>query len=192
MNTPAHVVLNLLVVGRGGRTQPWLPVLLGAVVPDLPMVVFYGVERGLLGTPEPVIWGEAYFADGWQLFIDAFNSLPLVLVGLLVAWRTRSVPLQLFFLSMGLHAVTDLLVHHDDAHRHFLPFSAWRFRSPVSYWDPQHFGALFAIAEALFVAAGCALLLRTSRPRQVRLVAGFTAAAYLAFAVFAIRAWVLA
>ena len=195
MNTPAHVVLNLLVVGRGPRSdrpQPWLPVLLGALVPDLPMVVFYAIERGLLGTPEHVVWDQAYFEEGWQLFIDAFNSLPLIGLGLLVAWRRRCVALQLFFLSMGLHAATDLLVHHDDAHRHFLPLSTWRFRSPVSYWDPQHFGQVFAAAEALFVAGGCALLLRRDRPRPVRWVAGFTAAAYVAFAVFAIRMWMLA
>ena len=192
MNTPTHVVLNLLVVGRNGRSQPWLPVLLGALVPDLPMVVFYGIERVLLGTPEHVIWSQAYFEAGWQLFIDAFNSLPLIGVGLLVAWRMRSVPFQLFFLSMGLHAATDLLVHHDDAHRHFLPLSTWRFHSPISYWDPQHFGHVFAAAEALFATVGCALLLRRSRPRAVRLVAAFTAAAYVAFAVFAVRTWVLA
>jgi len=37
---------------------------------------------------------------------------------------------------MALHALFDFPLHHDDGHRHFWPFSEFRFDSPVSYWDP--------------------------------------------------------
>ena len=55
MNTPAHVVLSAVVPGRRGRPRAWQAITLGAVLPDLPMIVFYGRQRLLQGTPEPVI-----------------------------------------------------------------------------------------------------------------------------------------
>jgi len=52
---------------------------------------------------------------------------------------------------MVIHAVLDLPVHHDDAHRHFFPFSNYRFMSPISYWDPKHYGNIVALVEQLLV-----------------------------------------
>ena len=50
-----------------------------------------------------------------------------------------------------LHSVVDVLTHHDDGPLLFFPFS-WtiRFYSPISYWDPAHFGRPFAIFELVF------------------------------------------
>ena len=63
---------------------------------------------------------------------------------------------------MTLHAVCDLLLHHDDAHLHFFLLSDWRFRSPVSYWDPNHFGEIVASLEGLVVMVGCIILFRSA------------------------------
>ena len=41
MNTPAHVVLNLLVLSPRDRPRLFTPVTLGAVLPDAPMFAFY-------------------------------------------------------------------------------------------------------------------------------------------------------
>ncbi len=188
MNTPAHVVLNLLVVGKGSG-QPWKPILLGALLPDLPMVVMYAIERGMLGTPEIVIWQERYFSEGWQLFVDVFNSLPLMLVAYGIArfrsWRF----LEFMALSMLLHASADLLVHNDDAHRHFLPMSSWRLESPVSYWDPKHFGHIFAPIELASVLVGSVwLMLRGDGAAVRRLGAGALVVTTL-FVVFALLVW---
>ena len=68
MNTPTHVVLNALVLGHGRWRPQWLAITGGALVPDLPMVVFYLVERVALGTPERAIWSTRYFDPGWQMF----------------------------------------------------------------------------------------------------------------------------
>lgn len=188
VNTPGHVVLNLLVVGRG-RGQPWAPILAGALVPDLPMLVMYVVERGLLGSSEALIWQDRYFAPGWQLFVDLFNSLPLIALGWVLArWRGSRI-LQLFFLSMGLHAGTDLLVHHDDAHRHFLPFSQWRFASPLSYWDPRYFGRYFLGAELLLVVLGSGHLVRRGQERAVRWIGAGTLLVTALFIAFALVFW---
>ena len=56
-------------------------------------------------------------------------------------------------LSMVGHSLLDLPVHNDDAHRHFFPFSNYRFISPFSYWDPNHYGRIVAFVEMALVLA---------------------------------------
>ncbi|MEN8256859.1 MAG: hypothetical protein ABFS09_03250 [Thermodesulfobacteriota bacterium] len=63
--------------------------------------------------------------------------------------KTRA---ALFCLAAFIAAVEDFLLHHDDGHAHFFPFSDFRFSSPVSYWDPNHYGRM---ASGLEIA--CAL-----------------------------------
>ena len=93
MNTPGHAVVNLLILGKRDRRSLFAPVAFGAILPDLPLFVFYAYEKGWLKTPERVIWAESYNDLGWQAFFDIFNSLPL-----LAAWRALPKPL-----SMMLH-----------------------------------------------------------------------------------------
>jgi hypothetical protein len=78
MNTPAHIVLNLLCLGRRDEGQLIAPVIIGAILPDAPMFVFYFVEKVLRNTPEPIIWSKSYFETHWQNLIDLFNSVPLI------------------------------------------------------------------------------------------------------------------
>ena len=189
MNTPAHVVLNALALGRAGWKPHWGAVTAGALVPDLPMFVFYVYQRVWLGTGEHVIWSERYFAPDWQLFFDVFNSLPLIALAALVAWRVRAQAALAFFASMALHCLTDLPLHREDAHGHLFPLSSWRFESPVSYWDPAHHGLAFASFEALFVLAGGLLLTRYAPPRAWGVIGVSAAGLYLVFAVFAVAVW---
>ncbi len=88
MNTPAHLILNALVLGRRHWQPHWLPITAGALIPDLPMVAFYFYQRVVAGNPEPFIWGHAYFEPSWQAFFDVFNSLPLI--GVACCSRSRS------------------------------------------------------------------------------------------------------
>ncbi|NIR16188.1 MAG: hypothetical protein GWN86_20595 [Desulfobacterales bacterium] len=59
----------------------------------------------------------------------------------------------LFCLAALVSAIQDVFVHHDDAHAHFFPFSDYRFESPVSYWDPTHYGWYASTAEVILVLA---------------------------------------
>jgi hypothetical protein len=189
VNTPAHVVFNALVLGRGRWRQAWLPITAGALMPDLPMVGFYIYQRVVMAVPENFIWSDAYFQPTWQLFFDLFNSLPILGLAALVCWHTRSIRSLAFVSSMILHCLTDLPLHHDDAHAHFLPISGWRFESPVSYWDPQHYGRLFGAVELLLVfAAGSRLMLRRGPPAW-KLVGAVVLACYAAFIAFAVLVW---
>lgn len=187
MNTPAHVIVSALVVGRGPYRHLWLPVTLGAVLPDLPMVFFYAFERSL-GTSEQIIWSERYFDLDWQAFFDAFNSLPLIAAAAALAWWRGSRFSLALLASMAVHAVCDLLVHREDAHAHFEPLTSWRFMSPVSYWDPAHHGAVFLAFELVLILAGSVVLMR--RPDTGwRAVGACTLATAVAFGGFAAMTW---
>jgi hypothetical protein len=73
-----------------------------------------------------------------------------VLVGLVASnteRRNSALLLIAFATSALLHVGTDFLLHHEDARPHWMPLTGWIFRSPVSYWDPNHFGRVFAVFE---------------------------------------------
>ncbi len=61
MNTPAHAVLNLALLGSGRGREFTRPILAGALLPDLPILLFYLWERPVEGSSEALIWSEAYF-----------------------------------------------------------------------------------------------------------------------------------
>lgn len=180
MNTPAHLILNAALIeqGRLRGTLPW--VLLGAFAPDLLMFAFFGWHTGILQTPQAQIWEIEYFRPDWQLVFDASHSIPAAALGLLVAARARSAGGVAFFCSVLLHCGVDLALHHDDAHRHFLPLSDWRYASPVSYWDPRHLGWLGALLEVCAVVASSAVLSARRRRRSITLALGVVSLLYLA------------
>ena len=168
MHTPAHLAASLLLYRNQPGRLAAAGAALGAVLPDLPMFGFYGYEKFVLGTSDHVIFSERYFDPGYQLFFDIFNSAPLFAAMLaLCLWRRWRVG-ALIAGSALLHIALDLPVHHDDAHRHFLPFTNWRFASPVSYWDPAHHGVAFAIAEGIGAIAACIYVVRKGKSRPMR------------------------
>lgn len=172
MNTPAHAIINLALLGRGGaepgrRFDGWI--LAGSVLPDIPMFGFYLWQRLVAGETGSRIWGEIYFESDWQTLFDLFNSIPLAGLGCWVAWRLGHRGVAWLFASVALHCAIDFSLHHDDAHRHFLPLSGWRFESPVSYWDPAHRGSIGALIEAAAVAIGSVVLFRRTSLRRWRI-----------------------
>ncbi|MEM6776073.1 MAG: hypothetical protein AAF670_00370 [Planctomycetota bacterium] len=189
MHTPAHIAASLFVYRGETRPLPIIAVTGGAVLPDAPMFLFYAFEK-ICGTSEREIWSAKYFQDDWQLFFDVFNSIPLALfvwgLGRWMGWRNMA----LLAGSWLLHLIFDLPLHHDDAHRHFLPFSQWRFESSVSYWDPRHFGLWVAPLE---VAAAVTVLIWVTicnRSRSMRTATISTLSIYLFAIVMALSIWV--
>lgn len=189
MTTPAHVVVNLVLLGRGAGAAGAAAVVLGAVAPDVPIVALWGWERLVRGMPEAWIWSEGYGRPGWQLVIDLVHSVPLAVAGAIVARWLRRPALALLCASLALHSVADLLLHNDDAHRHLLPISPWRFHSQVSYWDPAHFGNVVAPLEAVVVLTGCALLAWRTGSRWLRGILTGVATAYLVYLGYAVVVW---
>lgn len=158
MNTPAHAIVNLLILSFNSNHKKTGAIIVGALLPDLVIIVFYAWQLSI-GTAESQIWSVEYYRPAWQAWIDSFNSIPIILIAMLVSWQTRQYLLLILFSSMLLHVCGDLPLHHDDAHRHFFPLLEWRFMSPVSYWDPQHHGLWASMAEFIGVMAAAAFML---------------------------------
>lgn len=188
MNTPAHALINLALLARITPAAAVLAVLAGGLLPDLPMLVFYAVQK-LGGVAEAEIWSTAYFAPQWQAFFDVPNSLVLIALGAgWAAWARRPIWL-LLFASMALHGVADLLLHHDDGHRHFWPLSEFRFSSPVSYWDPAHSGWLVLPVEIALSCLATVWAWRRYPQRRNRVALASLVAVYLGFMAFAAVVW---
>lgn len=186
MNTPAHVIVNLLVLSRNKNTKTVGSIVIGSILSDIPMFLFYGWVKFVQKLPESKIWSEAYYYGNWQNFFDLFNSLPLFIVGYLIAKQRKSNWFCFFFASLMLHVAGDFLLHNDDAHRHFFPISDWRFQSPVSYWNPDHFGHIIGPIEAVIVILGIMVLVKWFKPVGIRLLfiaIGLVYALYLGFFV---------
>lgn len=153
MNTPSHYLINLALLGRINTPNYNVAITLGAIVPDVPIFIFYLVAKFIYKLPERQIWSQAYYEPFWQNFVACFHSFPIAAIALIVCihfgWQQGTI----FFASLFMHSIFDFPVHHDDAHRHFFPFSNYRFFSPFSYWDKKHYAQWVALAEMLLAIA---------------------------------------
>ena len=154
VQTPSHVAISLFLWRKVPDWKQTVCVVFGAVLPDLNMFLFYAYQK-IIGSSESDIWGTLYFEEHWQLFFDCFNAIPIYLAVVGIAYWRGNRLLLLVASSALVHVLCDLPLHNDDAHRHFLPFSQWRFVSPVSYWDPKHFGLVAAGVEFVSAFAIC-------------------------------------
>jgi len=68
-----------------------------------------------------------------------------------------------FASSAFLHSLFDFCVHHDDGHESFVPFSIWKFQSPVSYWDINHFSYIVFPIETAAVVYSCIFIWQEHR-----------------------------
>ncbi|PZV02255.1 MAG: hypothetical protein DCF32_15245 [Leptolyngbya sp.] len=177
MNTPSHLILNLALLRRPVAPVMTWPILIGALIPDAALFLFYGWGRQQ-GLPEQTIWGEAYYSQPWQAIFAVGNSIPLGLLGVALGYSLRRFwfgpSIGFLGASMVLHHLADLPLHHDDAHQHLWPFSAVRFISPISYWDVDHFGRLGATIELGLVLVASAYLLRRLSSRLSQALLGIT------------------
>ena len=189
MDTGAHIICNLVVQSRSSESRVFAAVLIGAILPDLPIMLFYAWESLVMNSAESEIWSELYFKPGWQNFFDTFNSLPLIVVLLALGVYFKKQLISVLALSMALHVLLDLPFHHDDAHRHFFPFSDWRFFSPVSYWDPKFHGDVMHIVQIAIVIIGLVFLWLRHPGRLEKASLAILGVGYLLFQVFVATVW---
>ena len=67
-------------------------------------------------------------------------------------FRLLGLSILIFGVAALSHVLSDFLVHTDDAHVHFWPFSDWRFHSAVSYYQSSHYGDIFRVFEMVLNA----------------------------------------
>ena len=186
MNTQTHLLLASAVLGRNATRREHTAILAGALAPDLSIFVFagWGAASGLSAQ---AMWGEAYWTEPWQTLSAVSNSVPAwgallaASFALPGAWRRTGL---VFCAAALLHLAFDLPLHADDAHRHLWPLTDWRFRSPVSYWDPAHHGRVASLVEAAAGLGLVAALRRRHRRRRARAALAVAAVGYVAVPLF--------
>lgn len=189
MHTATHVLVAAALFARPGRENRARNVaaVAGGVLPDSIMFAMFAWAK-VSRVPEYTIWRDWYFNPPWQTWIDYFHSIPVYLLVLICGWLVlRSAPahrwigqvLVIFALAALSHVALDLPVHIGDAHAHFVPFSSWRFRSPVSYWNSAHYGDIVRPIETL---AGIALCIFLWLRFENRLARGLVTLALISYA----------
>lgn len=185
MNTQTHMLMGAALYG-GSQPRRILAGLIGGLVPDLPMIaIVAGLKTA--GVPAREIFGRLFFSDWWQI-ANAIGHSFLLWGGLLAAailvhrrsGSSRSLYLSVIAAAALTHCAVDFLVHREDAHMHFWPLSRWKFVSPVSYYDPAHYGLYVTAFEALLGIAMAILVARRLRSRQARAAVALLALPYLA------------
>jgi hypothetical protein len=190
MNTQSHVIMGAVIFGRGIPAKAWAGAL-GGAIPDLPMILIVIVLK-LSGVPAHTIFDKMYWQNWWQLTNAIGHNFwmwgGLVMLGLIMRDRLSSsvrafdnwTTLSLFAGSALLHTAIDFFCHREDAHMSFWPVTRWKFMSPVSYYDPAHYGLWFSLFEAgLCLVLAIALFRQFSGP-VLRTCLAFAMAMYLA------------
>ena len=192
MNTQTHVLMGAVFFGGKIPRTAWAAAA-GGFAPDLPMLAIVAVLR-LSGYGFQEIFGTLYWSPWWQIANAIGHNFLLwsLVVGLALfvrntanaktaAWSRLALA---FGASALIHSGVDFLVHREDAHMHFWPLSQWRFVSPVSYWDTNHYGAAFSLFEAALGITMALALLARFRRWQVRAALFICIALYAAVPLF--------
>jgi hypothetical protein len=171
MITPSHMIYSW-AIAKATKQVPdkrrTLAFVAGGLIPDLPTYAFFFVNTFLLGTSQQLMWDTLYFDSAWSPFITLSHSLILWPIILLVAVILKKNLLKYFTVSALLHVVLDFFVHHDDAYRHFWPLTDWKFFSPLSYYDPKHYGNWVGAIDSILII-GLLLWLTTIYTKNTKL-----------------------
>jgi len=176
MMTQTHILVAAAGFTKPG--QPWrnAAALLGGFIPDAALYGLFFWAR-FNGVSAAEIFGERYWSPSWQLAMSPGNSIPLwlaVLVGGYLAskregnWKTAGIAFMAMAGAALAHCALDLPFHVNDGHSHFWPFTTWKFQSPVSYWDPRHYGAYVRPFEFALGLACLFIIFRRFKARWVR------------------------
>ncbi len=169
MHTQSHAILNIALLSRQGKPRRHSYAFAGAVLPDVPLFIFFVVETFIFNTPQRELWGTRYFMRAWHNFFDTFNAVPLILILLGIGYYLlQSEGLTVLAWSMLIHCAFDFLTHHDDGHRHFFPISDFMFESPISYWDRGHYAGIVGATERVGMLAASIYLFPRLQKRFAR------------------------
>ena len=161
------IVSGRLVRKKTGKPTPRWALGLGSIAPDIALyflsfgaIWYFGswqkMPRQEMGQH---IFQNLYYNDPVWITLHNFFHSPtmLAILFVLVWWASRSGRISErfsrwcnFFLAACLfHSIVDILTHNDDGPVLFYPFNwTYRFSSPISYWDTDHYAKPFMIFEA--------------------------------------------
>ena len=183
MQTYSHALINGALAGplkRRGWEVSTAAFVLGGVLPDIPFFLltvmgglYYWIVGGTPTGESPMVYMHMtlYFTDPLWMAAHNFLHAPLILLPMgaigyvgMKSGKRWGAFLLWFSLGAGLHSLIDIFTHAGDGPILFFPLNwVYRFNSPVSYWDPAHFGLIFAPLEHLLDIVLIFLLVRTWR-----------------------------
>lgn len=180
MITPSHLIYNWalgtkLQLARIEKTG----LIIGGFLPDLPTYVFFMVHTFIIGSSQQAMWDNLYFDSAWTPIITLSHSFILWPILVLIGHWCRFRLLKWVALGSLFHASLDFLVHNDDAYRHFWPLTEWKFMSPISYWDPNHYGHIVGALDTIIIFGLLYFLMRQTTARRTRLLIVGLATLYL-------------
>lgn len=165
MHTPTHALVNLALLGRRNSAARTCVIAAGAILPDIPAIVFHIYYRLIRRWPEEALQSSA---PAWKTATMVLHAFPVALLLLTVAaWRRSTLGVALGATLLA-HAALDLPVHHGDALRQFWPISDYRFISPLSYWDSNHYAGFIRIVELALLMGSSLMVWRRHRSRWLR------------------------
>ena len=126
-----------------------------AVAPDLPycaLLGYYSLRMHVNGFTDLSLWDSVWRSPvvcGLHSFVPW--AVTAALVSLACGRRLRQwlLPVWAGWLS---HIVVDMLTHRSDGYPIFYPLSAYRFATPVSYWEPAYHGRAFMLIDTTLIA----------------------------------------
>lgn len=188
MNTQTHMIMGAVLFGGKIPKRAWAGVL-GGVLPDIPMLAIVASLK-LYGVSDFLIFGVLYWAPWWQITNAIAHNFflwgGLALGTFLMKSRSGLHSLNRWAMAFAfsasglLHVTIDFLVHREDAHMQFWPVTAWKFVSPVSYWDRSHYGQYVMVLEIVLGFVLAAILLTRFRNWIVRSFLGVAMVLYVA------------
>ena len=189
MQTQSHFFITALAgdqLKKRGVEVHQRAFLLGSVLPDIPLVLltfWFLWQQGGMGGPESAegrLYDQNYFHNPVWIASHNFFHAPfdVALFALFGYWGVKlnlrwGAPLLWFAAGCGFHSLIDIFTHYSDGPLPFFPFNwSYRFHSPVSYFDPAHYGRIFMPIElTLNVVIILFFLVRWWKRRGVLVVA---------------------
>lgn len=177
MITSTHIVTNGWLARRWpNRFGSPAAFLVGGFAPDVGLTlltagaaVFFPLARDMtLAESMQYAFDTLFFeSKPWIAMANVLHS-PVVVGALFAASRLGSLSstwqrrLGSFAAGCALHIAMDIPVHHDDGPVVFWPIDwDYRFESPVSYWDRDHYGGIVAPIDLAITVIGGATLIRS-------------------------------
>ncbi len=170
MNTPAHLIFGMAAFGKPDARNVTLAALAGAMIPDLSLYLLAGTHLFILGTSPDTVFNDLYFSEEWHAIFRVDNSFILWGIVLALGAMLRKAWVVALAGAAILHLLLDFPLHHDDGRAHFWPITNWIFHSPVSYWDPAHFGQWVGALEIVVCLAAGVYIWRRFTEMWVRAV----------------------
>ena len=174
MNTPSHWLIQAGLAKRYKVVQR-RAFLWGAIAPDIPLYLLSiggALYYLLIGTPlneaMPYMFDTLFYENVYWVALHNLLHSPTMLLLLAGAWwlvrrfTGKNLYAFIWFIAgCALHTLVDIPVHHNDGPLLLFPLE-WtlRFNSPISYWDPEHYGIPFTIFELCLDIALLVYLLR--------------------------------